>query len=130
VRALQILQQVIIINGVRIEYSIRNAGQRTALGSELLKYITMDSPSKYGGLAAGAVLGTGLLIMGFSLSPETHERAISLRWAGAAVLVFTVMLAWLGVAGDRARALFFTLVSAACSTRDGRGNYDDKRFPR
>jgi hypothetical protein len=53
-----------------------------------------DSPSKYAGLAAVFVLGTGLLIFGFNLPAEGHAQAVSMRWAGVFVLVlgvFTIM---------------------------------------
>jgi hypothetical protein len=48
-------------------------------------------PLNYGGLAALFVLGTGLLIVGFSLPVERHAQAVSMRWTGAFALAFGLL---------------------------------------
>lgn len=70
-----------------------------------------DSPSKYGGLAAVFVLGTGLLIVGFNLPAERQAQAISMRWAGASVLAFG-LLAMMIQTGWISRALVVSFVAA------------------
>jgi len=50
------------------------------------------SPSRYGGIAAVLVLGLGLMIVGFNLASEKHEQAVTMRWAGAVVLIFGLLV--------------------------------------
>jgi hypothetical protein len=73
-----------------------------------------DSPSKYGGLAAVFVFGTGLLIVGFNLSAERHAQAVSMRWAGMLALAFG-LLAMAIQAGWISRALAVAFVAAICT---------------
>jgi len=73
-----------------------------------------DSPSKYGGLAAVFVLGTGLLIVGFNLPAERQAQAVSMRWAGAFVLAFGVF-AMMIQAGWISRALVVAVAAAICT---------------
>jgi len=73
-----------------------------------------DSPSKYGGIAAVFVLGTGLLIVGFNLPVERHEQAVSMRWAGVFVLAFGI-LAMMIQAGWISRALVVSVAATICT---------------
>jgi len=73
-----------------------------------------DSPSKYGGIAAVFVLGTGLLIVGFNLRVERHEQAVSMRWAGVFVLAFGI-LAMMIQAGWLSRALVVSAAATICA---------------
>src|SRR5829696_4369972 len=74
----------------------------------------IDSPSKYGGLAAVFVLGTGLLIVGFNLPDERHAQAVSMRWAGAFALSFG-LFAMVTETGWINRALVVCFVAAICT---------------
>ena len=73
-----------------------------------------DSPSKYGGLAAVFVFGVGLLIVGFSLPAERHAQAVSMRWGGALVLVFGIVVI-MTQAGSLNRALVLSVFATTCS---------------
>jgi hypothetical protein len=73
-----------------------------------------DSPSKYGGLAAVFVFGTGLLIVGFSMPLEQHARAVSMRWAGAAALAFGVFAMTIQ-GGWISRALVVSIAATICT---------------
>src|SRR5215212_5175026 len=74
----------------------------------------IEGISKYGGLAAVFVFGTGLLIVGFNLPVERHAQAVSMRWAGAFALAFGV-LAMIIQAGWISRALVVSVLGAICA---------------
>src|ERR1039457_7210779 len=74
-----------------------------------------ESPSKYGGIAAVLVLGTGLLIVGFNLPPEQHARAVEMRWTGAYISVFGLLFMAIALSGSAAlKALFVAVVATIC----------------
>jgi hypothetical protein len=74
-----------------------------------------ESPPQYGGLAAVLVFGIGLLIVGFSLPVEKHAQAVSMRWAGAIVLVFGLAALALSLFGSPASsALCFSGAALIC----------------
>ncbi len=77
-----------------------------------------DSPSKYGGLAALFVFGVGFLIVGFSLPAERHPQAVSMRWGGALVLAFGVVVIMVQT-GWLSRALAASVIAAICAVALG-----------
>ena len=93
-----------------------------------------ESPSGFGGIAAAFVFGAGLLLVGFNLPPEMHERAVSMRWSGVTVLTvggfalaLTLAPTFAGrlLIGSLALALLsgtFAYHGAACELT-GRANY-------
>lgn len=70
-----------------------------------------NSPSKYGGAAAGCVLGVGLLIVGFSLPAEQGGAA---RWAGVLGMAFSILVMTIQ-AGWVSRALVTSVGAAICT---------------
>jgi len=74
-----------------------------------------ESPSQYGGIAAVLVLGGGLLIVGFNLPPEQHERAMSLRWTGAFIFLFGLLFMAISLSQRAAfKALFAAIGATIC----------------
>lgn len=63
-------------------------------------------------MAAALVFGVGLLIVGFSLPPEQHDRAISMRWYGAAVLIAGMLFLALATFESPARKSLAIAVAA------------------
>jgi hypothetical protein len=76
------------------------------------------SPSQYGGIAAVLVLGVGLLIVGFNMPPEQHERAIELRWTGAFISVFGLLVMGISLSQTLALKALFVAIGATigCGT--------------
>ncbi|HEV2246164.1 MAG TPA: hypothetical protein VGW37_05880 [Terriglobia bacterium] len=60
------------------------------------------------------VLGTGLLIVGFSLPVERHAQAVSTRWTGAFALAFGVFATLIQTGWIR-RALVISFVATICT---------------
>jgi hypothetical protein len=74
-----------------------------------------ENPSRYGGLAAVFVFGTGLLIVGFSLPADQHARAVSMRWAGAFVLTFAILTIVISLSASTTRVLIVSTLAGICS---------------